>query len=313
MESFALHGVTQPAAHVALLVNPRQRVGHVERTHALGLQADFGRRRESDALFLSTSGNGAQEVEDVRRQRLSNTQSREFHEDVDDLALLGVRGNLVHVVVGEQGIALPLGVIEAKRDVVRQLHVAKQQLQVGSQSAVVHIVGRLPSEHVLGALGEHALEAHLRSHQTDVVRVDERRVAQHLRSLSEVLLHLGHLLLHVSLEGLLVDERRQTVTVGLGQELHAARLVHFLQLLQHLRSVHLQLLDAHAREREGHLEVLAVLLNHLVERVQGRHVGTFCNIADRALVLVVVVVIVIGTDVEETIALQMNNLMYLKI
>ena len=313
VEGLALHGVTQPAAHVALLVDPRECVGHIESTNALGLHADLGRSGERDALLLCASGNGAQEVENVRRQRLSDAQCREFHEDVDDLALLGVRGNLVHVVVSEERIALPLRIVEAQGDVVRELHIAEQQLQVGSQCAVVDIVRRLPSQHVLGTLCEHALEAHLSSLQTDVVRVDERRVAEHLRCLAEVFLHLCHLLLHVGGEALSIDERRQTVAIGLSEELHTTRLVHFLQLLQHLRSVHLELLDAYARKRECHLEVLAVLLDHLMERVERGHIGALGNVADATLVLVVIVVVMVGTDIEETIALQMNDLMYFKI
>ena len=50
-----------------------------------------------------------------------------------------------------------------------------------------------------------------------------------------------------------------------------------------------------------------------MERVQCWHIATLSNISDATLVLVVIIVIMIGTDIEETVTLQMNNLMYLEI
>ena len=103
------------------------------------------------------------------------------------------------------------------------------------------------------------------------------------------------------------------MAIGLSQELHTARLVHLLQFLQHLRRMHLQLFDTCTRERERYFEVLAVLLDHIVEGIQGRHIAALGNVSDATLILVVIVVIMIGTDIEETVTLQMNNLMYLEI
>ena len=103
------------------------------------------------------------------------------------------------------------------------------------------------------------------------------------------------------------------MAIGLCKELHTACLVHLLQFLNDLRGVHLQLLDARTRQGEGHLEILAVLLDHVVERVECGHITALGNIGDATLVLVVIIIIMIGTDVEETVALQMDNLMYLEI
>ena len=60
---------------------------------------------------------------------------------------------------------------------------------------------------MLGTLGEHALESHGSSLSADVVAIDERRVAQHLRCLSEILFNLLHLFLHINGEALLVGKR----------------------------------------------------------------------------------------------------------
>ena len=56
-----------------------------------------------------------------------------------------------------------------------------------------------------------------------------------------------------------------------------------------------------------------MLVNHIVQGIECRHIAALGDIGDATFVLVVVVVIMIGTDIEETITLQMNNLMYLEI
>ena len=101
--------------------------------------------------------------------------------------------------------------------------------------------------------------------------------------------------------------------VGLGQKLHAARLVELLQFVEHLWRMELQLLHTHARERERHLEVVAMLLDHLPDRVERGHVASVHDIGYASLVLVVVIVVVVGSDVEEAVALEVYDLMYLEI
>ena len=91
----------------------------------------------------------------------------------------------------------------------------------------------------------------------------------------------------------------------LGEKLYATRVVELLQLLKHLWSVKLQLLDTHAREREGHLEGLAVLLNHLANGIERGHVATLGYVRDGSLVLIVVIIIVVCTYVKEAVPLQM--------
>ena len=56
-----------------------------------------------------------------------------------------------------------------------------------------------------------------------------------------------------------------------------------------------------------------ILLNHLADGVQCRHITALSNVTDATFVLVVIVIIMVGTDVEETVTLQMDNLMYFEI
>ena len=178
---------------------------------------------------------------------------------------------------------------------------------------MVNIVRRLPAEHVLSTLGEHTDESHVGNIVTDIIAVDERRVAQYGRLLSEIFLNLSTLAHHLILETCLINQRSKSVRVRLSQEFYTTRIVELLQFLQNLRSVKFQLLHTHSRKRESYLEILAVLFNHLLKGIQGWHIRALSNLVDATVVLVVIIVIMVGTDVEEAVAFQMGNLMYLEI
>ena len=172
---------------------------------------------------------------------------------------------------------------------------------------------RLPSEDVLGTLGKHTFEAHGSHLSADVVAIDERRVTEHLWLLAEVVFHLLALFLHVGSERLLVGERRQAVAVRLGEELYATRVVEFLEFCDDLWRVHLELFHSHARDRESHLKQSVIFGNHLADGVESRHVRLLSYLCDASFVLIVVVVVVVDAYVEETVSLEMYDLMYLKI
>ena len=178
---------------------------------------------------------------------------------------------------------------------------------------MVNIVRRLPAEHVLGTLGKHTDESHVGNIVTDIIAVDERRVTQYGRLLSEIFLYLGALAHHLVLETCLINQRSKSVRVRLSQELYTTRIVELLQFLQYLRSMKFQLLHTHSRKRESDLEILAVLFNHLLKGIQGWHIRALSNLVDATVVLVVIIIVMVGTDIKEAVAFQMGNLMYLEI
>ena len=77
--------------------------------------------------------------------------------------------------------------------------------------------------------------------------------------------------------------------------------------------MHFQLLNAGTRQRESHLEILSILPDHVMEGIQCRHITALGNICDATLVLVIIIIVMIGTDIEETVTLQMDDLMYFEI
>ena len=74
----------------------------------------------------------------------------------------------------------------------------------------------------------------------------------------------------------------------------------------------LELLHADAGDGEGDFEA-GIGVHHFAERVECGEVGVFGYVADAALILVVIVVVVVCADVEEAVAFEMCNLVYLKI
>ena len=103
------------------------------------------------------------------------------------------------------------------------------------------------------------------------------------------------------------------MAIGLGQEFNAARFVKLLQELDHLGSILFQKLDGASRDREGYFESFAIGLCHLQERTEGGNVRTLGSLGDTTFVLIVVEIIMILTDLEEAIALEMDVLMDLEV
>ena len=126
VECFTLHHITQPTAGISFFVHPRHRVWNIQLGNRFQFGNDFRRCGESNPLFLGTVWKSLQEFQNIGRQRLCHTQSREFHKDIDDLLFLRQSVNPVDVLVGKQRILVPLGVGEAQADVVRQLKITQQ-------------------------------------------------------------------------------------------------------------------------------------------------------------------------------------------
>ena len=67
-------------------------------------------------------------------------------------------------------------------------------------------------------------------------------------------------------------------------------------------------------EREkAHFEIVAILVRHFDERLEGRDVGMLCCLGDGTLVFVVIVVVVVCADVEEAIAFEVDILVNLEV
>ena len=91
--------------------------------------------------------------------------------------------------------------------------------------------------------GEHGLEAKVIDILSDAVGVDEFRVAESLRSDTEILLDRRLVLEDLMFELLPGRQRSERMVLGLAEELHAAGISKRLETLGNLRSVTLELLE----------------------------------------------------------------------
>ena len=101
--------------------------------------------------------------------------------------------------------------------------------------------------------------------------------------------------------------------IGLGEKLYTAGFVELLEEFDDLGRVVFELLDGAAGERESAFEVAWIGFCHLYEGFKCGNVGAFGCFTDGARVFVIIVVIVVRADVEETVTLQVDVLVYLEI
>ena len=101
--------------------------------------------------------------------------------------------------------------------------------------------------------------------------------------------------------------------VWLGQELAASRIIELVQQVDYGRRMDFQLLQCHTGNGQSHLERTVRVLHHFNERIQGGNIRAFSNFIYTCLISIIIIVIMICTDIKETITFQMYNLMYLKI
>ena len=313
VERLLLHHVAQPGREVALLVDPSGGVFHRKRAHALELLAEFGGSGEGDALIAQLFGQRLEELEDVALQGLEHAQGAELHEEAHHGLVGGLFGDPAGVGFGVEGIFVPRAVVEAIADVFRQSGVAQQEFEARVEGAVVEVVRALPAEGLFRALGEHAFEAHFGHQGADFVRIHQAGVAQHAGFDAEKALDLAREAAHFVLKALGRFDRREAVGVRFGEKFDAARAIELIEELKHFGGVLFEELNGRAREREGAFEVAAVAFGHFDQGVERGDVAAFGRFGDGALIFVVIVVVMVGADVEEAVALEVDILVYFEI
>ena len=246
-------------------------------------------------------------------KRLIVAECSKFHHDAHHVLSFWQSSNPTEPLVCHERILRPGSIVEAKADVIGELIVAKDEGEASVLSAGIDVVGALPTKDVLCTFHHYALESHVCYHSSNLVVVDERTVAEDLGALSEELFNLLCLTLRLCDEVIDIAQRGEAMAVRLSKELHATCCSQSAQEVEHLGSILLNEFQRNTADAEGHLESLPVLFNHVEHCLQSRSVAFLEEFVDDALVLIVVVVIVVGTDVEETIALEMYGLVYLEV
>ena len=166
---------------------------------------------------------------------------------------------------------------------------------------------------MLGSFRQYSFESHGSHRAPDIVGIYQGRIAEYFRRLAEKFLDLAWHSQSLLPETFLIGQGRQAVGIRFRQELHTPRFVQFLQQLYHRRCIILQQLNGATWNGKSHFEETGILLNHLEEGLKSRQIGMLDRIGNTALVLIVIVIIMVRTDIEEAITFQMYILMNFEI
>ena len=221
VDSLLLKDVTHPRAGVACFIGPRNGVHYRQLAHWLEFRNHLTWGHKLDALLSRKSWQSLHELKDTALARLQLAKGLIVHKQVDEHLLLGQSSNPVDVLVGSERIGSPLRIAEAEGDIVAKLRVLEQEFEFWRRCCLVEVVRRLPSQDVLSTLGYGSLEPHRSHNGSDVVVIDKLGVAEHLGTLAKELVNLLVVRLHLSDELFSVDKRRERVSIGLAEELHA--------------------------------------------------------------------------------------------
>ncbi len=162
---------------------------------------------------------------------------------------------------------------------------------------------------MLGAFGEHALEAHGEYLRCYLVVVYQFGVVHHFRFYAEQRVQFVYGHTHLLRELLRVGERCQRVRIGRGEEFHGACVGEFLEQVDEFGHILFELFQRHAADAYRAAERAFALLYHAQEAFGGRDVAVVGHTAYDFVVEEVVVVVVVVADVEEAVALEAHRLM----
>ena len=254
---------------------------------------------------------GGHEVEQAGLGALVLPECLVVHEEVEHLAFLGFHP--AHELLGCERPLVPVAVGEAESDVVAEGVVPEKDLLLRPEVVVIDVVGRLPAHDVAGTLGEDGVETHLVHLRAYAVGIDELGVAESLGLHAEVFLDGGLVLEHLMLELGLGRKGCERMVIGLAEELHAAGLGQCAEAVDDLRSVAVELLERRTSDGEGDLELALLLLDSIEKDLVHGEVALLGDPLQDGPVGVVVIVVRVLSDIEETIEAQPCGLMDLEI
>ena len=178
---------------------------------------------------------------------------------------------------------------------------------------MIQIMRTLPAQNMLSTFSQHSLEAHIGYNWTDFIWVNQTRVTEYLRRLVENLLNLYAHAFHFFTEAVFICQWRKTMWIRLAEEFTATCIVQLMQQFDNYRSMNFQLFQCYSRNRECYLECASIGSCHFNQRIQRRNIRTLNYFVDALFVGIVIIIIVVGAYLEETITFQMDDLMYLKV
>ncbi len=195
---------------------------------------------------------------------------------------------------------------------IAQPHVAHQHLHFRCPRRGVQIIRRLPTQHMLSALGQHYSIALLVEVVCQLIRIEQLCVPNGRRFHAQHIVHHRSVLLQLVEELVEVVFRCQGVSKRSCQELDALACGKVFEYINYLRRVLFIQLQHRAGDRQRTMELPFREVHHLAKCLTERHIGGIHQPRDIVLCLNVIVVVMVLTDIKEPIAFQPIRRMHLK-
>ena len=189
---------------------------------------------------------------------------------------------------------------------------ADERLGLVDERGTLQVIGVAVAHHAAIAIGHDALETHIVGLGRNGVGVQHAGVPEHRGTLPEELLNQVAVLLHLLGKLTRGIQGGQGGIVRHGQELHAAGLSQFLEGGDEVRAVVAGLLQNHAGDSEGKLELAVGQLDELLHHAVGGQVAALCHSAQHASVHVVILIEGVFANLEEIVRNQAVRLMRMK-
>ena len=178
---------------------------------------------------------------------------------------------------------------------------------------MVHIMRALPSQHMFGSFGQNPLKSHTCNNRSDLIRINQTGITENLGSLSKNLFDLRTHSGNFFTETFFISQRRKPMRIRFAQKFATTCVIQLMQQVYHSGRIDLQLFQSHTRNRKSDFKSSSVILYHFKQSGQCRNIRTLCNLRDTAFIFIIIIIVMIRTDIETTIAFQMYDLMYFKI
>ncbi len=278
----------------------RQFLGSLSRSHKahLTLQHEVRQRFE--------------EVEDTRSGILTHTKGLGTYPDVDDI--LTLRQSLQHVCVFlriDREIS-PTRIREVETQLIAQVRVTQQHFHLRCTGALINLVRGLPTDDMLGTFGEDGFVTQLIQVVRKLIGIEQLCVPYALCLHSQDHLQQFTLELKLFLELLLIILRSQRISVRGSKELNGLGGSQLLEDIDHLRVELLEHLQHRTADAQGAVELTFGEVDHVFDSLAKRQIRGLYQPVNVLFGGHIIIVIMVMTDLKETIALQTIRCVHLE-
>jgi len=166
---------------------------------------------------------------------------------------------------------------------------------------------------MLGALCQHKIKTHLCNHFAYSIRIDQLGISESSRGLAEMLFNLFLLYLNLLYKFFFAFQGSECVRMRLSNEFYISGSGKRFKAIKHIRSILFKLVDCSSRYREANLKGRPKLIYQIEQYLVHGDVAFISHPPHDKTVLLLIIILMIGTNIEKTVGFQPIGLMYLEI